>query len=174
MNRCKTIKNVEYEIIEIMDLDDDNQIINKKHIKPIEISNDILAIIASDYCELREKIILTMAITGNKTNINHHNKDHPLFKVIWKSEENKKEKERVYKIMMMHGDEAICEYGTKHFSSVAKAKIGYICDLVSETVEVEWMESNSNDKHALIHWSKVSTNTKSRICKNKIKNKNTM
>ena len=54
----------------------------------------------------------------------------------------------------------------KFFSLCAKAKIGYICDLVSETVEVEWMESNSNDKHALIHWSKVSTNTKHRTCKN--------
>ena len=62
------------EIIEIMDSDDDNHNNKKKNIKPIVISNDILTKIASDYCDLQEKIIMTMAITGNETNIIQHDK----------------------------------------------------------------------------------------------------
>ena len=41
--------------------------------------------------------------------------------------------------MTMYGEGAICKYGTQNYSSVAMAKIGYIYDLVSKTVEVEWI-----------------------------------
>ena len=91
--------NKNIKVYEIKDLDKDKQIIykniqnnkdNTKQIKPIQIDDNILAIIASDYCKLREKIIMTMVITGIKTDIYHHDKHHPLFNFIWKSEKNQK------------------------------------------------------------------------------------